>query len=190
MILLSSRKQNTANNYYNTSTHRTLMYNSMYRNQTKRELYHSQTLWFLQFPTTLSSPVYRKPTHIDQYLQWDSNPLITAKNSVFNTLAHRAKVACTNQQALHKEMEHIRKALQACNFPLWPLNTLQNKFNCKHNIHNRQTFMYSQPNNNNSVTNNKKNISIVVPYIHGLGESSKGHSVTWGSRYISRVPTP
>ena len=50
-----------------------------------------------------------------------------SKNSVFKTLAHRAKVVCTNQQALHKEMEHIRKALQACSFPPWALNTPHNK---------------------------------------------------------------
>ena len=72
-------------------------------------------------------------------------------------------------------MEHTRKVLQAYNFPPWALNTLQNKFNCKHNIPNGQTSTDNQPNNkNNCVTNNKsKNISIVVPCIHGLGERFK-----------------
>ena len=77
----------------------------------------------LPFLNTLVSPgpskslittVYRKPTHTNQYLHWNNNHFITAKHSVFNTLAHRAKVPCTSQQAVHKEMEHIRKALQAC----------------------------------------------------------------------------
>ena len=70
-------------------------------------------------------------------------------------------------------MEHIKKASQACSFPPWVLNSLHNKFNCKHNIHNGQNSTDNQPNNNNnSGTNNKnnKNISIVVPYIHGLEE--------------------
>ena len=84
---------------------------------------------------TLVTTVYRKPTHTDQYLYLDSNHFITAKR-VFNTLAFRAKVVCTRQHSLHKEMEHIRKALQACNFPLWAINILQNKFNCKHSIYN------------------------------------------------------
>ena len=41
---------------------------------------------------TIHTKVYRKPTHTDQYLHWDSNHFITPKNSVHNTLAHRAKV--------------------------------------------------------------------------------------------------
>ena len=65
-------------------------------------------------------------------------PLHHSKNSVFNTLAYRAKVVSTNQQALHKEMEHIRTPLQACSFPPWSLNSLHNKINCKHSIHNGQ----------------------------------------------------
>ena len=131
---------------------------------------------------TLITTVYRKPTHPDQYIHWDSNHIITAKHSVFNTLAHRTKIVCTNQYALHKEMDNIRKALQACSLPPWALNILHNKFNCKHNIHNGQTSTNNQPNSN-------KNISIEVPYIHEGGKGSKGHATIWGSRYISRMPT-
>ena len=65
-------------------------------------------------------------------------------------------------------IEHIRKALQACSFPPWGLNSLQ----CKHNIYNGQNSTENQPNNNNSGTNNNKNISL-VPCIHGLGERFK-----------------
>ena len=127
---------------------------------------------------TLITTLYRKPTHTNQYLHWDSNHFIPGKNSVFNTLAHRAKVVSTNQQELQNEMEHIRKTLQACSFPPWALNMPHNKFNCKHNIHNRQTSTDNQPsyNNNNCGTNNNsnnKNISILVPDIHGLGERFK-----------------
>ena len=77
---------------------------------------------------TLITTVYRKPTHTDQYLFWDSNHFITAKHSIFKTLAHRAKIVSTNQQSLHKELEHIRKVLNACHFSTWTLKKLQNKF--------------------------------------------------------------
>ena len=65
---------------------------------------------------TLVNTVYRNHTHYT-HLHWNSNHFITAKNSVFNTLAFRAKVVCTRQHTLQQEMEHIRKALLACNFP-------------------------------------------------------------------------
>ena len=64
-----------------------------------------------------------------------------AKHSVFNTLGHRAKVVSANQQTLHKELGHIRKALQAWHFPPWTLNKLQQKFDLKHNINNEPSSM-------------------------------------------------
>ena len=55
------------------------------------------TLVTIQPDNTLSTSVYRKPTHTDQYLHWDSNHHITAKHSVYNTLAHRAKTVSSTQ---------------------------------------------------------------------------------------------
>ena len=49
------------------------------------------TLVTIEPNNTFSTAVYRKPTHTDQYLHWDSNHHITAKQSVYNTLAHRTK---------------------------------------------------------------------------------------------------
>ena len=49
------------------------------------------TLVTIEPNSTFSTTVYRKPTHTDQYFQRDSNHHITAKQSVYNTLAHRAK---------------------------------------------------------------------------------------------------
>ena len=47
---------------------------------------------------TFSTTVYRKPTHAHQYLHWDSYHHTTAKQSVYNTLAHRAKVVSFTRQ--------------------------------------------------------------------------------------------
>ena len=44
---------------------------------------------------SLSIKVYHKPTHTDQYLQWDSHHNLSAKYSVMGTLTHRAKTVCT-----------------------------------------------------------------------------------------------
>ena len=52
------------------------------------------TIVKLEADGKLSISVYRKPTHTDQYLQWDSHHHLSAKYSVINTLTHRAKTAC------------------------------------------------------------------------------------------------
>ena len=77
---------------------------------------------------------YRKATHTDQYLYWESNHFITAKHSVYNTLAHRAKVVSNNQSSSFKELNHIKMALQSCHFPTWALNKLHHNFECRHYI--------------------------------------------------------
>ena len=40
---------------------------------------------------SLSTSIYRKPTHTNQYLQWDSHHAIANKYSVINSLMQRAK---------------------------------------------------------------------------------------------------
>ena len=60
---------------------------------------------------SLSITVYRKPTHTDQYLQWDSHHHLSTNFRLINTLTHRAKTVCSNPELLCKEMDHLRKAL-------------------------------------------------------------------------------
>ena len=121
---------------------------------------------------TLITTVYREPTHTDQYVHWDSNHFTAAKHSVYKTLAHRAKIASTTQESLHDELNHIMKALQECHFPPWALNQVQHKFECKNNSNQEPIPKDNPPNNENN------NISIEIPYIHGMGRSSKGHVTT------------
>ena len=68
---------------------------------------------------TLTSKVYRKPTHTDQYLQWDSHHNLACKYSVINTLTHRAKEVCSNSQLLKEELHHLECALTKCKYPRW-----------------------------------------------------------------------
>ena len=121
---------------------------------------------------TLITTVYRKPTHRDQYLHWDSSHYIGARHSVYNTLAHRAKVVSHDQQTLEQEVNHIRSAIQACHFPIWTLDMLQQRFEQRHQLTTTTEPRDNQPSTTN--TNNIKiNISMVVPYIQGLGEKFK-----------------
>ena len=51
--------------------------------------------------------VYRKSVYTDQYLHWDSNQFITAKISVYNTLAHRDQSG----------IQHTRRPKQGTGIP-------------------------------------------------------------------------
>ena len=126
------------------------------------------TLVTIEPDNTFSTTVYRKPTHTDQYLHWDSNHHITAKQSVFNTLAHRAKIVSSTQDKMDRELQHIKTALQHCQFPSWALNQWQHKF-----THPNQHNTTTNNNNNSSADNNKNNITIVVPYMPNTGEKFK-----------------
>ena len=78
---------------------------------------------------SLSITVYRKPTHTDQYLQWDSHHHLSAKFSVIQTLSHRASTMCSNPELLQKEKELIRKALTKCKYPKWALDKVEKRLN-------------------------------------------------------------
>ena len=99
----------------------------------------------------------------------DSNHHITPKQIVFNTLAHRAKVVSSSQDKLDKELQHIKTALQQCQFPNWALNQWQNKFINPNQPNNKNNSNNNQQDNNP----NKRNITTVVPYMPGTGERFK-----------------
>ena len=71
--------------------------------------------------------MYHKPTHTDQYLQWDSHHNLAVKYSVIGTLTHRAKSVSTTPELLNKELQHLKEALARCKYPRWAINKVQNK---------------------------------------------------------------
>ena len=68
---------------------------------------------------------------------------------------------------MDRELQHIRTALQHCQFPDWVPNQWQHKF-----TNSNQPTTTNNNNNHNPPANNKKNITIVVPYMPNTGESS------------------
>ena len=54
------------------------------------------TIVKLEADGNLSTTVYRRPTHTDQYIQWNSHHHLSVKFSVINTLNHRAQTMCSN----------------------------------------------------------------------------------------------
>ena len=115
---------------------------------------------------SLSTTIYRKPTHTDLYLQWDSNHTITSKYSVVGTLNHRAQVICSSPELLQQEEKHLHQALTRCNYPEWALNRA--KIISKANKKRRQ----NHTTNNNVINQNQKPYMVVLCY-KGLSESLK-----------------
>ena len=76
---------------------------------------------------TLSITVYRKPTHTDQYLQWDSHHHLSTKFSVIHTLSHRAPTVCSKPELLQQEKDHLRKALTKCKYPKWAFDKVEKR---------------------------------------------------------------
>ena len=114
---------------------------------------------------TLSITVYRKPTHTDHYLQWDSHNHLSAKFSVIHTLSHRATTVCRKPELLQQERDYLRKALTKCKYPKW-LWTRWRKDSTGLPV---RSLTAAQP-----VTNEVKNKGhIVIPYTQGLCESIK-----------------
>ena len=134
---------------------------------------------------SLSTSVFRKPTHTDLYLQWDSHHTISSKYSVAGTLYHRAKTICSDPQLLKKEEDHLCQALQKYKYPTWAINRAKLKSQNPSRSTNR--------NNNNqtgqNITNNK-NVHMMVPYQQGLSERIKNTCKNMRYRYTLKEVKP
>ena len=98
------------------------------------------TLVMPQPDGSIKTTVFRKPTHTDMYLHWDSYHHLSAKYSVINTLRHRAKTVCSTKQLLTEEEDHLY-ILRRCNYPLWAWNRVNiNKKQKRNNQGNKMTI--------------------------------------------------
>ena len=121
----------------------------------------------------LSTTVYRKPTHTDQYLQWDSHHHLSAKYSVIRTFTHRTKTVCSNPELLQKEMEHLRKTPPNCKYPKWALDKVEKRLTRSSSEVNDGTNSQGTAGTQPVVSEVKIKGHIVIPYTHCLSESIK-----------------
>ena len=106
----------------------------------------------------LETSVYRKPTHTDKYLAFDSHHPICHKKSVTNTLFMRAECLPSSSDSKDNERKYVFDVLKENNYPKHFLN------NClKPVIPSRKTSE-----NDNSMMG-----FAVVPYVHGVTEPIK-----------------
>ena len=130
---------------------------------------------------TLATSVYRKPTHTNQYLQWDSHNSISAKYSVISSLFHRAKEVCSTKQQLKEEHDQIQQALTLCRYPNWALNRVAKKTKVL-----RQSSNQGKKQKDKNIKSNIRRSHITVPYSRGLSESFKNTCKKYGIQVYFR----
>ena len=120
---------------------------------------------------TLTTKVYRKPTHTDKYLQWDSNHNLASKYSVINTLTHRARTLCSTPESINQELEHLEKVPIGCKYPKWAIKKILQKQEHSQDKTNKKKQHQSLQ---------KKICHMVVPYSQGISESCKNICKKYG----------
>ena len=65
----------------------------------------------------LKTKVYRKPTHTQQYINWDSNHPKNMLLGVFKGLIHRAHVLCDKKEALLEELALLKDVFLSNGYP-------------------------------------------------------------------------
>ncbi|XP_072182283.1 uncharacterized protein [Diadema setosum] len=110
----------------------------------------------IQDDGTLLTSVFRKATHTDQYLLFDSHHPLIHKLGVVRTLFHRASYISSTDEAKEKEQEHLREALRACGYHGWSIEKA---------IHPRKR---QHRDTETRPTEQRRGIGVSVPYGGGL----------------------
>ena len=104
----------------------------------------------------LSTSVFRKKTHTNQYLHYLSHHPLQHKMGVIRTLTYRANTIVSNEEDKIIEIDKIHTALKACGYKEWMFHVSNKKNNKRKEI------------TNNNDTRRKP--SVVLPYISGVSE--------------------
>ena len=123
---------------------------------------------------SLTTSVFRKPTHTDLYMKWDSHHAISSKYSVIGTLHHRANTICSSPELLQHEEHYLKRVLTKCKYPAWALNMVKIKM---------KTLAQKNKQKNKSCNighQQQPNPYMVVPYYKGLSENLKGTCKKYG----------
>ena len=123
---------------------------------------------------SLTTTMYHKPTHTDQYLQWDSHHNLTSKYSVIGTLTHRAKTVCTSSEFFQREIQHLQEALVGCKYPGRAIQKVQSKYINNNHEDNR---------NNNQEENQTEGT-------HNPSRSTQGRSIPRDKPSIGNIVIP
>ena len=74
---------------------------------------------------TVKLLVYRKPTHTDQYLNYNSHHPLHQKLGVIRTLLDRKEHIVTEEADRKEEEQHVVEALTFCGYPTWTFDKVK-----------------------------------------------------------------
>ena len=137
----------------------------------------------------LTIDVHRKPTHTDRYLDYHSHHHHKHKTSTAKALIHRALTLPNTEEGRTNELEHVKIALRANNYPPHTVNHITEKTKTSHCIVPSPeelvgTFfkMVDPPTHLSFVT---------LPYIKGITEqltrTLKQHDITVASKSLKTL---
>ena len=78
--------------------------------------------------------VYRKETHTDQYLMFDSHHPVEHKLSVIRTLLGRKDNIVTEEADKLEEEKHVKEVLKQCKYPDWAIQRVETELKEKKDI--------------------------------------------------------
>ena len=110
--------------------------------------------------------VYRKPTHTDQYLNFNSNHPVQHKLGVIRTLYDRAVAVVTDPVDRESELDYVDKALRCCDYPSWALKQARDKLLSRAQP---PTEPPAEP-PSAPASQNRSRIRVSLPYVSGLSE--------------------
>ena len=110
----------------------------------------------------IKTDVYCKPSHTDNYLQWDCHHLIAHKLSVICIPLYHVQTHITDEERKKVGIETFRTDRRKCGYPNWALKEGQ-KTNTK-----KDTSKVKSNNPDSSATPRRRHI--VLPYVKGIVE--------------------
>ncbi len=117
------------------------------------------TLVHRQDDCSLKTTVYRKATHTDQYLSFQSHHPLQHKLGVIRTLYHQADTVISDQLDIVKEKEHLQDALKICGYDEWTFKIVdRSKSGTRPHKSNKRTIFKG---------------SVTLPYIQGVSEGMR-----------------
>ena len=121
----------------------------------------------------LTTSVYRKPTHTDQYLAYDSHHPQSVKRGIVKCLYERAKRLVTKPSVISKEKKHLSSVLVSNGYPFSFLQKITKT---------------RKPNTNAEPATEFKSTAI-LPYFKGLSEQLRCCLQQQGVRAVFKLET-